>query len=186
MSCHCYSASHPRCMEHNIQYNSPQIYRLCDSGVQGVHEILPEAEKFRSNTSLTRDIWSPLRETSPNRLFDPNHVGEVRFTHVHGFGTGAKVAYDQRKSPFSCKRPSKELHPGPPLTANSAQSMATQSKPTLEIQCLSCSHIVAYRVEDNEFPPSIWAALVRALAMSSQHAAHFWLQRHHQSPKGVE
>lgn len=44
---------------------------------KGIHEILPEAQEFRRNTSLIRDIWSPLREASPNGLFYPNHVGEI-------------------------------------------------------------------------------------------------------------
>lgn len=44
---------------------------------KSVHEVLPEAQEFRSNTSLIRNIWSSLREASPNRLLHPNHVGEI-------------------------------------------------------------------------------------------------------------
>lgn len=44
---------------------------------KGVHEILPKAQKFRSNASLICNVWSSLREASPNRLLYPNHVGQI-------------------------------------------------------------------------------------------------------------
>lgn len=44
---------------------------------KSVHEILPEAQELQSNTSLICNIWSPLREASPNWLLNPNHVGEI-------------------------------------------------------------------------------------------------------------
>lgn len=49
----------------------------------------------------------------------------VKLTHVHGFFTGAKVPYCHRKGPFSCSKPSRELHPGPPLSQMVISSLAS-------------------------------------------------------------
>ena len=53
------------------------------------------------------------------------HTMFVRFVHDHGLGTGFSVPYCQRKGPFSCSSPSRELQPGPPFSQIVISSEAT-------------------------------------------------------------
>lgn len=49
----------------------------------------------------------------------------VRLFHAQSFLTGLKVPYCQMKGPFSWRRPSRELHPGPPFNQIRISSLAS-------------------------------------------------------------
>lgn len=96
-------------------------------------EILEESHKVLGSLFLGCGIRLADRETCTNWLLDPvarnirPPVREiygaqtyqstlVKFTHEYGFSTGANVPGCHVNRPFSWKKPSRELHPGPPLS----------------------------------------------------------------------
>ena len=45
--------------------------------LKGGHEVFPEPTEFCRQLNLVRDVWGSLGVSYPNRLLDPDHVGQI-------------------------------------------------------------------------------------------------------------
>jgi hypothetical protein len=93
-----------------------------------IFEVFEEFNEVLSYFFFRRRSNVTGAEANTNWIFNPEYMSEklsispdksyqsmfVRFDHPYGFGRPLYMAHDHWNGPFSCRNPSRELHPGPP------------------------------------------------------------------------